>query len=165
LLEELWDIDTDIARIVEFDVESLTERTVLTEEGSIRLHAFSPDGNQVLSTTRNTEWTLEAAANYWKLEYRDAADLAKVQRVTNQNGCEVDPSWSPDGSSVLFASSLEGNWDIMVASVTSTESVHNLTRSSRMDDEQPFWSPDGERVVFVHVETSGVGGSDFVQEK
>ena len=56
------------------------------------------------------------------------------------------PSWLPDGSGIVYASRVTGNWEIFRTSLDGGEPV-NLTNHP-LADQYPRVSPDGERVAF-----------------
>jgi len=58
-----------------------------------------------------------------------------------------DPSWSPDGSRIAFASDEGGSSDLWWARIDGTESGR-LTRDMALD-AHPDWSPDGSRIVYT----------------
>ena len=58
-----------------------------------------------------------------------------------------DPSWSPDGSRILFVSQERGSDDIWVVNVDGSN-PQNLTPNEWEWDKHPSWSPDGRRIVF-----------------
>jgi hypothetical protein len=73
------------------------------------------------------------------------------------------PSWSPDGSRIVFAvnsfdaqSSEGGNWDIYVANADGTDPVRLTT--DRVD-HSPTWSPDGTKIAYVY----GYGGDQQIR--
>jgi Tol biopolymer transport system component len=72
------------------------------------------------------------------------------RRLTDFEGGEAHADWSPDGSRVAFAASMDGDCDIYLVDVDGSDLV-NLT-NSRADESHPAWSPDGSRIVF---ESSG----------
>jgi len=81
-----------------------------------------------------------------------------AQKLTDLPGEEVYPILSPDGQSLVFASSQNGNWDIYRQSVGARSAV-NLTSRADSYDTQPAFSPDGSRIAF---RSSRDGGGVFV---
>lgn len=68
-------------------------------------------------------------------------------QITHGAGEELFPSLAPDGSWLVYASRVSGNWDIYRRATLGGEPV-NLTRNSAHDDIQPAISPDGTRIAF-----------------
>jgi len=77
-------------------------------------------------------------------------------RVTEEGGdpsspqglfFQIEPSVSPDGRTIAFASKREGTFDIYVMSADGTE-TRRLT-STPHDDANPTWSADGARIAFA----------------
>jgi serine/threonine-protein kinase len=58
----------------------------------------------------------------------------------------LDPKWSPDGTSVAYASGERGNAQIFTYSVELGTIPRQLTFEGNNDD--PEWSPDGTRIAF-----------------
>jgi serine/threonine protein kinase len=67
--------------------------------------------------------------------------------ITQLSGLEVQPTLSPDGRFVAFASNSDGDWDIYLLRASGGNPI-NLTAGSRDDDFQPAFSPDGEKIAF-----------------
>lgn len=72
---------------------------------------------------------------------------AKSVQLTFQNGTEVYPSLSPDGSAFVYASDKDGDFDIYLLRIGGSNEV-NLTESSEADDTMPAFSPDGAFIAF-----------------
>jgi Tol biopolymer transport system component len=81
----------------------------------------------------------------------------KLWQLTFDPGLESDPSWSPDGRFIAYASDQSGNFDIWVRSVGEGNSIQ--VTSSQSHDWQPNWSPDGLSLVF---RSEREGGGLFV---
>jgi len=79
--------------------------------------------------------------------YVMASTGGAVSRITTQQGSDADPAWSPDGSSIAFASERDGNLEIYVMNRNS-QSLARLTNVAAADF-QPAWSPNGARIAFV----------------
>ena len=59
---------------------------------------------------------------------------------------QVEPAWSPDGSTIAFSSRRSGTFDLYVMSSDGTGAEH-LT-SGPENDSHPSWSPDARRLTF-----------------
>ena len=59
---------------------------------------------------------------------------------------QIEPSVSPDGRTIAFASKRSGTFDIYVMNADGTR-TRRLT-STPHDDGNPTWSPDGSRIAF-----------------
>ena len=96
--------------------------------------------------------------------YVMSADGDGESRLTEESGdddssaaelfFQVDPSWSPDGGELAFASKRSGNFDIFVVAADGS-GTRRLT-SSREDDSDPSWSPDGRRIAFQRGDTPDI---------
>ena len=60
---------------------------------------------------------------------------------------QTEPAWSPEGSTIAFASKRSGSFDLFAMSSDGT-GTRRLTSTSD-DDSQPTWSPDGTRIAFA----------------
>jgi Tol biopolymer transport system component len=78
---------------------------------------------------------------------------AAVTQLTSDPSADVQPSFSPDGEWVAFASDRAGNWDIWVIRTDGTQTVQ-VTHGPE-DDIHPSWSPDGNRLVFCSLAREG----------
>ncbi|MFC2031423.1 hypothetical protein ACFLWA_11950 [Chloroflexota bacterium] len=73
------------------------------------------------------------------------ADGIGLANVTNGDGPEDSPSWSPDGSRIAFSRHV-GNSDIYTIRPDGTGLLRLTDMSS--GEYSPGWSPDGQRVIF-----------------
>ena len=71
---------------------------------------------------------------------------------------QIEPAWSPDGSTIAFASKRSGNFDLYAMSADGS-GTRRLT-STKDDDVQPDWSTDGKQIVF----TRGSPGRLFIMD-
>jgi Tol biopolymer transport system component len=72
----------------------------------------------------------------------------QLVQLTDGDGSDLAPAWSPDGRRIAFQSTRDGNWEIYVMNADGSD-VRRLTDNDRKDGE-PSWSPDGRRLVYVH---------------
>jgi Tol biopolymer transport system component len=79
-------------------------------------------------------------------------DGTNPHRLTHSQGEDAWPSYSPDGSKILYQSSLNGRPQIFVMN-TDGQHAYDLN-AGKSSDEFPTWSPDGSQIAF----TSDRGG-------
>ena len=66
--------------------------------------------------------------------------------MTELPGPELQPTLSPDGRMVVYASGISGNLDLYLMRVGGDRAIPLTTGPA--DDSQPSFSPDGERIAF-----------------
>jgi Tol biopolymer transport system component/DNA-binding winged helix-turn-helix (wHTH) protein len=74
------------------------------------------------------------------------APKSTLVRLTNNNGTDLLPVWSPDGTRIVFCSNRHGKNEIYVMNADGSN-VKRLTHNMAVDDA-PKWSPDGTKIVF-----------------
>src|SRR5262249_30709504 len=130
---------------------------------------FSPDGTEIAFRTLIGDTT-----QIWTMS---AQDGHITRHVTDDDFINLSPSWSPDGSHIVYASyrghnisTLTGtefdhltnvdlrNWNIVSADlVTGASGV--VATTDHGGAFRPVWSPDGTRIGFIS--TSDPGQSDI----
>jgi len=74
-------------------------------------------------------------------------ETGEIRQLTNNLEKDLYPSWSPDGSNLVFFSKHDGNEEIYT--VTSEgQNLKNLTAHAQ-NDFMPVWSPSGQRLAFL----------------
>jgi Tol biopolymer transport system component/DNA-binding winged helix-turn-helix (wHTH) protein len=73
-------------------------------------------------------------------------ETGKVRNVTNSDAFDADPSFSPDGKRVVFASVRDGNPEIYSINIDGTD-LRRLTFDPKTDAHASF-SPDGTQILF-----------------
>jgi TolB protein len=103
----------------------------------------------------------------WQICVMDA-DGANITVLTDSEGDDTTPTWSPDGEHIAFVSTRDGNREIYVMENNGSHQV-NLTNHPA-DDWMPSWSPDGQRIAFVsyrdgnwEIYVMGADGSDVTR--
>lgn len=95
-----------------------------------------------------------------RIAFTDGAANMREVWVTNPDGTgkqnvsnaasydDWRPSWSPDGTKLVFESNRSGNFDIWKVNADGSGLI-NLTATSSAADVQAVWSPDGNKIAFV----------------
>lgn len=78
----------------------------------------------------------------WALSVGESGPL----RLTNHPADDRDPSWSPDGNRVAFASRRDGNWELYVLEIANG-ALTRLTYTPGFEGA-PSWSPDGAFIAY-----------------
>jgi len=113
------------------------------------------DPDLVFVSTRDGDYAVYAVSTGGGNEQR--LTDAEVDPSTPQGlFFQTEPAWSPDGSTIAFASKRSGTFDLYAMNADGS-GTRRLT-STKDDDGQPTWSPDGERIAF----TRGASGRIFV---
>ena len=102
--------------------------------------SLSPDGSQVVFMAR----TPQGREQGWIVSTLGGTPRRLLPGEQTQ---QTDPSWSPDGSKILFATSLQGGID-------KESSIHILDLATNQqttlpdanDKFSPHWSPDGQSI-------------------
>jgi Tol biopolymer transport system component len=113
--------------------------------GEVDRPALSPDGRTVVfarSKTANGDFDI------WIVR----SDGHGLRDLTPGPSDDSAPSWSPDGTEVLFASDRGGAYDIFLMKA-SGKSIVQLSDRGR-GDVAPAFSRDGKRVAFVECDQS-----------
>lgn len=83
---------------------------------------------------------------YWQRPWLSFPPPRPLTQLTFDAGLQTDPTWSPDGRMIAYASDRQGNFDIFVQHVGGTSSLR-LTHGPA-HNWQPDWSPDGRLITF-----------------
>jgi Tol biopolymer transport system component len=99
--------------------------------------SVSPDGQHVVFAK---DVTGAGAYDIWIMDITGA----NQQPLTSDTAFEDHPSWSPDGSQIVF----ERGYRLFVMNADGS-SPHNVSSADAIEDRWPSWSPDGTRILFV----------------
>ncbi len=99
----------------------------------LRNPAISPDGGNVVFSHRGDLWSVPVEGGL-------------ATQLTVHAAHDTKPVWSPDGTSIAFASNRYGNYDVFVMPSGGGRATR-LTYHSASDNPTSF-TPDGESVLF-----------------
>jgi dipeptidyl aminopeptidase/acylaminoacyl peptidase len=120
----------------------------ITFDDMIQLHRvgdpkISPDGKWVAYVVATPDMSANRnASNLWMVSTAGGTPLQLTQ-----SGHDSSPEWSPDGKTLAFLSSREGNSQAYLLSMDGGE-AHAVTHLSTGADLVK-WSPDGKTIVFT----------------
>lgn len=103
---------------------------------------YSPDGTKLTLTGY-----VDKNNKTWSIYVYDILTKNMTRLTNSMNVWDADPSWSPDGNTILFTSMMDGNYEIYKMKPDGTE----LTRLTNniASEGTPDWSPDGKLIAFV----------------
>lgn len=100
--------------------------------GSLYAPELSPGGDKIIFTNEGK--------GLWIMR----SDGKKPHPITDRD--DIDPTWSPDGSMIAFASSRIGDRQLFVMTADRTD-IRRVTNLDHMGGRSS-WSPDGKRLAF-----------------
>jgi Tol biopolymer transport system component len=105
---------------------------------------WSPDGSQILYVADGGRGLYNTALglDIWVMD----ADGSNQTNLTQFQGADDDPVWSPDGSKIVFVSGrFGGTRQLMVMNADGTEQERV---SFEFEEYNPTFSPDGKTLLF-----------------
>jgi len=88
----------------------------------------------------------------WQI-YMMNTDGSDAHSISDGQGDDTSPMWSPDDSRIVMVSQRDGNREIYVMNADGSN-PHNITNNPA-DDWTPAWSPDGTQVAYSSNRTGG----------
>jgi hemolysin type calcium-binding protein/WD40 repeat protein len=109
--------------------------------------AWSPDGSQIaFANVRGTHTEI------WKVAYAASAPPAgTLTQITTNSGTDVDrePTWSPDGTKIVFQSNRANAARYQLYSVASSAGAVTQITNDTSTDTDPVYSPDATEIAFT----------------
>lgn len=117
-----------------------------TPEGE-REPAWSPTGTSIVYTS---DLLTPGSTEIFILTVTAAGDpLGSPIQATNANRNSYSPSWSMDGSTIVFASDRTGDGDIWTMDAQGNNELLVTVDDGGAEDREPGFSPDGRWIVFI----------------
>ena len=96
--------------------------------------AWGPDSEEVVYSMAGSLW-------------RQKLDSKEAIQLTDGDGYDYQPDWSPDGTSIVYVTYQKDAMELWLLDVASGKTTQ-LTSEGAVNVE-PRWSPDGKQIVFV----------------
>ncbi len=110
---------------------------------------WSPDGQAIAFASNRAHYGAQAEAGSPDFDvYVMRADGSQVRRITSDPGNDRDPSWLPDGRSVVFSSDRASRGDLYRVRLSDGQ-TERLTTNFVGRAIMPAVSPDGRTVAFA----------------
>ena len=81
--------------------------------------------------------------------------LSNPQNISENEGYDNQPSFSPDGSTLYYTSNRDGETDIVAFDIESGNKTW-LTSTTNRSEYSPTITPDGEHISFITLSSEGV---------
>jgi dipeptidyl aminopeptidase/acylaminoacyl peptidase len=170
------DRESEHAQLYVMPVAGGEPRKLTDLKEDVTAPAWSPDGTRIVFTARvpAPAYEEEDAARrpprrFTRLQFKlddvgwtgdrrqhvfsvppDGSDAPR--QLTDGDFEDSDPTWSPDGSRIAFASARENDWDRSLARdlyvIDRAGALEKLTTTDGKV-ERPAWSPDGTRIAYL----------------
>ena len=124
--------ETGTYEIYSIDINGNGLQRLTNGIGTLYAPELSPDSQRIVFTNNgNGLWVMDAdGGNPHAISFRD----------------DIDPTWSPDGSMIAFASSRSGKRQLHIMNANG-KNVNQITDLNDMGGRST-WSPDGTRLAF-----------------
>ena len=145
-------------------VYQLTSTSGVSEDAP----AWSPDGTKLsFNSTGTYGGVTSRGQDVWVAALTvgtSGASLSGYVNVSNTNGDDVWPSWSPAGTEIVFTSNRsKGSYKLYKVDLSSL--VQTRVTIGSNDDIQPAWSPaalpGGQKIAFSSNFAGGTGGFEI----
>ena len=112
--------------------------------------SWSPDGKRIAFISDRDGHPDRAPGWLTSEIYVMDADGGNPQNLTNHPSDDRSPSWSPDGTRIVFQSYRDNdrNHNIEIYVINADGSNLQRLTNNLAADEDPAWAPDGKRIVF-----------------
>ncbi len=109
-----------------------------------RYPTWSPNGHQLaFASDRDGDYEIWLLANVDEVVQGASPELV---RVTDNRWDDLHPSWSPNGTELVFQSRRSNNWDLFRIQTDGTQERRLTAELS--DEIQPRWAPSGKQILF-----------------
>ena len=136
--DEIWYITEDGNNLRQFT----------QSEGVDKDPAWSPNNDAIIFASERANY-IKGGTNLGLTEiFSSSMDGATITQLTDDQGSSYSPSFSPDGTRIVFASDRSGKGNIYVMNPDGENPVR-LTLDPNSENRQPAFTPNGQSIVFL----------------
>jgi Tol biopolymer transport system component len=156
IFQASWSGVSECDQMYVMNVDGSNLHRVSTGAGKTTCGFFFPAGDRILfSSTHEHSPSCPPPPDYtrgyvWPIDEYDIyfanPDGSDLVRVTDNPGYDAEATLSPDGSTIVFTSTRDGDLDIYAMDADGSN-VRRLTDEPGYDGG-PFFSPDGTKIVY-----------------
>jgi TolB protein len=130
------------------DPDGRNKRRVTADPASDEVPAWSPAWTRIaFQSDRSGNWDIYSIRADCDPAQPDAAARCDLRQLTDDPGDDMLPAWSPDGRTIAFVSTRDGNPEIYFMQ-SDGRNPYRLTEN-QFGDWRPAWLSDNERLVFT----------------
>ena len=122
-------------------------QTTLAKSGASEGYYLSPDwsplGTQIAFVREGYDLECQGCSEIFVMN----VDGSNSTQITNNNGSSQNPTWSPDGAQIAYATYVEPT-DIGIFSIHPDGTGQSQLADTEGWDSQPSWSPDARVIAF-----------------
>ena len=137
--QDTWDVEQSLGPTIALSFE--------TDEGTWMNVDLDPDGGTVVFDLLGDLYTMPIAGG-------------TATRISSGQSFDMQPRFSPDGSSVAFISDRDGAFNIWLMDPDGSN-IRQISEESNREVNSPSWSPDGQYIFvrkhFVDERSLGAG--------
>ncbi|MGQ0541600.1 MAG: winged helix-turn-helix domain-containing protein [Blastocatellia bacterium] len=131
------------------------KKVLFQKDGKPEAYLSNADGSgEVLLQFRGGNWSADSKMLVYHQKVTEhnwdifvySVETGKSRNITNNEAFDADPSFSPDGKQVVFASIRDGNGEIYSIDIDGGN-LRRLTFNPTID-AHPVFSPDGTQISF-----------------
>jgi TolB protein len=110
---------------------------------------WSPVGNEIAFDSERVISVDPLTFSPLKILVINTDGTGQKQLITDTDGPEIAPDWSPDGSKIAYMCRPTGASSVEICVVDRNGSNRRVLTNNSIFDATPVWSPDGKQILIL----------------